>query len=172
MRPLAALAPNPNRLRPADHLFRAVTADAFRHFAMTGGDEGALRDLYGAQGAEASLPVLRATVSPATTGGAGWAAEVTGPVLADFVSGLVPISAAAALFARTGTLNWAEANNLAMPSIATGATASSIKELEPVPVTAPTFANAQMFPRKLACMAVLTANCSGAAMPRPRSGWR
>jgi hypothetical protein len=56
-----------------------------------------VRTLYG--GDEAALAILtKADIAPAAVGTTGWGQEIAGAALADFVGGLAPQSADAALF--------------------------------------------------------------------------
>ena len=87
IRPAVVIAP-PQRCEPRDHIYRAMTVHFISKMQGRQPDD-ILRERY--PGDEGTGVVLRAAVAPAQTTVAGWAAELVGTAIADFLNQL-PVS--------------------------------------------------------------------------------
>jgi Phage capsid family len=102
--------------------------------------------------------ITRAAQAPATTATTGWAAELAQSVVADYLTGLGPVSAAAEIFAQALGLTFDRAGQVRIPHfVAEYGNAGFVAEGAPIPVRQ--FAAEQpdaLTPHKLAAIAVLS----------------
>jgi hypothetical protein len=109
---------------------------------------------------EVTLRLLtRATSTPASTTGSGWADTLATAVVADFVASLAPLSAAAALLARGIQVPLAGKKTVSIPraGVAAANGAAWVEEGAPAPVVQYTLAANTLGPmHKLALNTVLT----------------
>ena len=98
--PSSASDMRPSRPRPADHLTRAVVAFALSdlHGDRSRSPESHAKSLW-PNDATTQL-ICRSAVAPADTVTSGWASQLAGTVVADFLATLAPASAGAALLSR------------------------------------------------------------------------
>lgn len=101
--------------------------------------------------------VLRATVAPAMTSVAGWAAELAQTLVYDALTALGPKSAGAALLREGLVLSFDGAGAISAPGfVASAANAGFVAEGQPIPVRQLAGPPAQLLPHKIASIAVLT----------------
>jgi hypothetical protein len=98
----------------------------------------------------AALSILqRAAETGGTTTVAGWAAELVGTAVADWLPSLYPLSAAAQIIARGMLLTFDGNGTIKVPGRATAPTAApSVAEGGPIPARSYTLASAVLSPRK------------------------
>jgi Phage capsid family len=102
--------------------------------------------------------LTRASSAPATTTGTGWAAELAQSVVADYLAGLGPVSAAAEIFGQALNLTFDRAARVTLPHfVAEYGNAGFVAEGAPIPVRQFATDNPDpLTPHKLAAIAVLT----------------
>lgn len=133
------------RIRP-ESITRAAAAAAMRHLGDS--PERLVED------DAAALAVLKATTSPLSTADAAALAQTA---LAAFLGDLAPISAAAALMARAGILVDDVRATVNLPLLDGSATATWIRDLDAIPVVSAGLDMTTLVRRKLAAIAVLSA---------------
>jgi hypothetical protein len=143
------------RARASDALVRAIVAKAHNVTGDHRAVELVARELF--PGDEAVQLVLRGATTPATTTGAGWAAELATTAVADLVLGLGPASAASELFRRSVSLSFGQAAALSIPGIVvSGAGITFVGEGQPMPVRQFLIGGPQLTPHKLPIAVTLT----------------
>lgn len=118
---------------PSDRtLVRAVTAEAVAAIRRTGNPAGVARTFWPRDPAVPAL-IERAASSPATTTTAGWAAELAGRAVGEFIGSLLP-TAGAALIAAAPRFSMDGVVQIALPRATSNGTAMWVAEGAPGPV--------------------------------------
>jgi capsid protein len=108
--------------------------------------------------------VLRAAASPATTTGTGWADKLATNAVGDFVSSLVPLSAAARVFDAAVRVNLDGINSISFPYRSGDISSSAVPWVAqgaPIPVGQFALTSATLGPmHKLAIITALTRECA------------
>jgi capsid protein len=150
-----------SRVRPGKYLERACVASAKHALVPYSGIslEQTVRGLW-PEGADVTLAVLKGATNPATTTTSGWASQLAGSAVNDFVASLTPLSAAAKLFEVAPRASLAGVNTLAIPYRSGAISASAVPwvgEGQPIPVGQFTTTSATLGPaHKLAVLAGMT----------------
>jgi hypothetical protein len=149
-----------NRGRARDALFRAVTASFV----------GKVRKRHPLDIIDNDRPVellLRTPTSPAALGGSGWADKLAASAVADVITGLVPISAAADLIGRGLRVNFDGYASIAIPGRVVVSTDAGgfIGEGTSIPVRAPALASLTLTPFKLGVISVLSNEIAQFSVP-------
>jgi len=140
-----------NRGRPRDTLFKALTASFVgkvlkRHPLDVIGDDRSVELL------------LRSPTSPATLSGSGWADKLAASAVADVLTALVPVSAAADLIQRGLRVNFEGHASIIVPGRVVTATDAGgfITEGAPIPVRALPVTSLTLTPFKLGVICVFS----------------
>src|SRR5215216_1046618 len=123
------------RSRPADHLFRAVLAEARARYDL--GLRGAARIAASCWPDDKATEFLitRAATAPATSTTSGWAAELARSAVADLIVSLGPASAASELLRRAMVLSFDNSAQINVPAIVSVAADSPFfAEGSPIPI--------------------------------------
>jgi HK97 family phage prohead protease/HK97 family phage major capsid protein len=152
-------------LQPRDYYYKAVTAAVMAQLWKSRGRMVAAEDMvkehYGND--EAMQLVLKAATNPANTTVAGWAQELVGTVMADFMAAL-PVSSIypglSALgqrytFGRAGIIKIPLRNTVALGS-AGALNGSFVAEGSPIPVRRASLGSISLTPKKMAVISSFT----------------
>ena len=146
-----------NGHRPALYLQRAAYAHALATVKLRSGPpEAVARERWGDGVTE--LLLVRSAAAPATTASPSWAGALAGEAVADYVSSLEPISAGARVLNAAMRISLDRVASLKIPR-KDGPTAPSafwIEESQAIPVPKFSLAGAELAPRKLAAISVMT----------------
>jgi len=115
-------------------------------------------EIYGTSGRPAEL-ILRAATNPATTSGTGWIDDLVVGSFADFLVGIAPISAAAAVISRGLRASLSPGHGvLTVPILVTKATDAGgwTAEGAPIPAGNLSFSAISLVPKKLAVINTFT----------------
>jgi HK97 family phage prohead protease/HK97 family phage major capsid protein len=143
------------RIDPRDHIIRAMTC----HFVakMTGASlDNVLRDRY--PGDEGTGIVLRAAVAPAQTTVAGWAAELVGTAIADFLGQLAIVSIYPRIAAKGPRFTFGRNGVIKVPgrSATPKINGSFVGEGQPIPVRKLGLSAITLTPKKMAVISEFT----------------
>jgi len=145
----------PTRCEPRDHIVRAMAV----HFVakMTGRQlDEVLRERY--PNDEATGMVLRAAVAPAQTTVAGWAAELVGTAIADFLNQLAIVSIYPRLAAKGPKFTFGRNGVIKVPARAATPkiNGSFVGEGQPIPVRKLGLSAITLTPKKMAVISEFT----------------
>jgi HK97 family phage major capsid protein/HK97 family phage prohead protease len=147
-------------IKPADYVYRAVTAQLVSHITKQSIQE-VLRERYGDDEPTrvvANATVLRAATVPATTTMVGWAAELVQTSIGDFLDTLMPLSVYPGLAARGGRFTFGRNGVVSLPARSTTSQLSGafVAEGAPIPVKQGAFTSITLTPRKMGVISTFT----------------
>jgi hypothetical protein len=150
--PDSRMAPRgPGRLHPSDHLVRAAAAHVRKALSPNCAATELAQEMFGRD--EPTQIILRAATAPASMTVSGWASDLAAQSLVDFLVGLAPLSAGAALMARGLRVSMQGFGAVTVPNVLVSATDAGgfVAEGAPIPVRALNIsAGATFTPFKLA----------------------
>jgi hypothetical protein len=150
------------KLRPSTHLTRAVFARVRASANRLSGAsaEDITRSLWGDDAP--TLLILKGSVVPASTTGAGWANTIAATAVADFVASLTPYGAAAQVIAAGVRVDLTGVSTISVPRRATAVDAALawIAEGAPIPVKQYALDAVSLSPRKFAVAVGITREMS------------
>ena len=144
------------RLRPSDHLIRAVAANMLQTIEGSGGAQvDALIGRHWPKD-EVTPLVLRAATNPATMTTSGWASQLAGTSVADFLLGMGCVGRFGPARARAvAVVRWLR--SIFLPSMLSAAgLAAFVMEGAPIPVEQPVAGGVTLTPRALKTITVFT----------------
>lgn len=148
---------------PSVHLIRALCGHLLGRIDRSGA-ERVINKCW--PGDEASILVAKSVVNPATITTTNWASQLAQTAVADFILGLGPASAGAALLSRGLQLSFDGSGAILVPSIAAlAANATFVKEGDPIPVRQLTTAGVTLSPRKFAVIVAFTRDIFDHSVP-------
>jgi len=114
-----------------------------------------------------TLYSLKASVGPAQTTVAGWAAELMQVVNGEFVSALAPVSLFGTLFAPGNAIGFDLPQPMKLPSRQAGATVggSFVGEAQPIPVRRLSLVSTSLTPKKFGVLSTVTEEIASYSVP-------
>lgn len=160
--------PGKKAIDPLEYLVRAGTVQLFAHIHHRSVDD-VRRQIYGDD--EATKVVvewaMRAASAPAMTNVTGWAAELVGQVITDFMQLLVPKSIFPRLSALGLALTFGRNGRIIVPTRSTTPTiaGSFVGEGQPIPVRQGLFTSTVLTPKKMAVITTWTREIDEHSVP-------